>query len=158
MSQPILFEDIFEVKQLNPDGKKFERVNRIHCRGTTYDVDLVVDVNAELFSIKSGERVTVALANTLALDGTPDDGQYNPFPGPSLLDSYDYAMHGRIFAIKHNAQQYRNVEVLASFGGLLFKLDGEQSQLQALEADSRVYLLMRKGAIDLGMDVVYRNE
>lgn len=46
-------------------------------------------------------------------------------------------MHGRIFAIKHNAQQYRNVEVLASFGGLLFKLDGEQSQLQALEADSR---------------------
>jgi hypothetical protein len=82
-------------------------------------------------------------------------------------------MHGRIFAIKHNAQQYRNVEVLASFGGLLFKLDGEQSQLQALEADSRscqtllspllmsllrVYLLMRKGALDLGMDVAYRNE
>jgi hypothetical protein len=25
MSHPILFEDIFEVKQLNPDGKKFER-------------------------------------------------------------------------------------------------------------------------------------
>lgn len=84
-------------------------------------------------------------------------------------------MHGRIFGIKHNAQQYRNVEVLASFGGLLFKLDGEQSQLQALEADSRsvcstlslhclqsspcdrVYLLMRKGA-ELGMDVVYRHE
>jgi hypothetical protein len=60
---------------------------------------------------------------------------------PSLLDSYDYAMHGRVFAIKHNTQQYRNVEVLASFGGLLFKLDGEQSQLQALEADSRCVIL-----------------
>ena len=204
-------------------------VNRIHCRGTTYDVDLVVgkweiaikrrrneqwnhwlsfienslDVNAELFTVKSGDRVTVAVArssdtplppsyhlisiSTLSLDGTPDDGQYNPFPGvrhpllnischppqPSLLDSYDYAMHGRIFAIKHNSQQYRNIEVLASFGGLLFKLDGEQSQLQALEADSRsssslgpwllmpllrVYLLLRKGAVDLGMDVAFRNE
>jgi hypothetical protein len=88
-------------------------------------------------------------------------------------------MHGRIFGIKHNSQQYRNVEVLASFGGLLFKLDGEQSQLQALEADSRsslltypsltypsfssllmtrVYLLLRKGALDLGMEVAYRND
>ena len=62
----ILFEDIFDVRQLNPDGKKFEKgmvsyvfadkvfrfifcyagvtVNRVHCRGTTYDVDLVLGI------------------------------------------------------------------------------------------------------------------
>ena len=39
--------------------------------------------------------VTIALANTLSLDGTPDDGTFNPYPGPSLMDSYDYVMHGR---------------------------------------------------------------
>ena len=39
--------------------------------------------------------VTIALANTLYLDGTPDDGTFNPYPGPTLMDSYDYVMHGR---------------------------------------------------------------
>jgi hypothetical protein len=71
MNQSILFEDIFEIKALNENGKKFERgaidnveaaarltlthcdlllyvvtvfftVNRLHCKGTTFDVDFVV--------------------------------------------------------------------------------------------------------------------
>jgi DNA-directed RNA polymerases I, II, and III subunit RPABC3 len=62
MSQIILFEDIFDVGQINPDGKKFERVNRLHCRGTTYDIQLTVDVNAELFPCKAGEQVKIVLA------------------------------------------------------------------------------------------------
>jgi hypothetical protein len=41
MSQ-FLFEDIFDVKSLNDNGKKFDRVDRLHCKGTTYDVDLVL--------------------------------------------------------------------------------------------------------------------
>jgi hypothetical protein len=52
---------------------------------------------------------------------------------PSLLDSYDYAMHGRVFSIKHIENQ--NIEVQASFGGLLCRLRGEQSQLEALQCD-----------------------
>ena len=76
MASAILFEDIFDIKQINPDGKKFENgksshikyqffvsphtqrplylllsahictlcftVNRLHCRGTTYDIDLTM--------------------------------------------------------------------------------------------------------------------
>ena len=65
----ILFEDIFDVKALNENGKKFDRgeiemilivfpksiltiltyllllcyvVDRFHCKGTTYDVDMVL--------------------------------------------------------------------------------------------------------------------
>ena len=86
---------------------------------------MIVDINSELLNVKAGDRsksltdpdsffffllfcsffsknifisisvVTVALASTLSLDGTPDDGAYNPYPGPSLMDSYDYVMHGR---------------------------------------------------------------
>lgn len=52
---------------------------------------------------------------------------------PSLLDSYDYAMHGRVFSIKHIENQ--NIEVQASFGGLLCRMRGEQSQLEALQCD-----------------------
>jgi hypothetical protein len=115
MNQSILFEDIFEIKALNENGKKFERgeidnakaapgaithcglmlyvvaivftVNRLHCKGTTFDVDFVVgkffswlcfhilpgthycfwaractDVNSELFDVKAGDRIAVVLA------------------------------------------------------------------------------------------------
>jgi hypothetical protein len=46
-------------------------------------------------------------------------------------------MHGRVFNIKHSGQQHQFVEVMASFGGLLFKLNGEQSHLSLLEGDMR---------------------
>lgn len=138
----ILFEDIFDVREVNPDGKKFEGVNRLHCRGTTYDVDLVLDINSEVFDVKAGSRVTLALSNTLALDGSPDDGSYNPQTGPSLMDSYDYVTHGRLFNIEHVGGQ--NVALSASFGGLLFNLKGDQSQLDAFVSDMKFYLLMRK--------------
>lgn len=62
---------------------------------------------------------------------------------PSLLDTYDYAMHGRIFSYEHKAGL--EVEIVASFGGLLMSLKGDQSQLANLEMDQVVYLLMRKG-------------
>jgi DNA-directed RNA polymerase I, II, and III subunit RPABC3 len=81
--QQILFDDIFDLRTMNDHGKKFEKINRLHCKGTTYDVDLVLDVNSELFSTKIGDRINISLASTLSLDGTPDDGAYNPNPGVS---------------------------------------------------------------------------
>jgi DNA-directed RNA polymerase I, II, and III subunit RPABC3 len=53
---------------------------------------------------------------------------------PSLLDTYDYVMHGRVFLIKHIENQ--RVEVQASFGGLLMRLRGEQSQIESFAVDS----------------------
>jgi DNA-directed RNA polymerase I, II, and III subunit RPABC3 len=52
-------------------------------------------------------------------------------------------MHGRIFSYEHKAGL--EVEIVASFGGLLMSLKGDQSQLANLEMDQVVYLLMRKG-------------
>ena len=37
-------------------------VNRLHAKGTTYDVDLVLDVNSELFKSTAGDRVALMLA------------------------------------------------------------------------------------------------
>ena len=48
----IIFEDIFDVRSLNEDGKKFDRVNRLHCKGTTSYVDVILDINCELFDIR----------------------------------------------------------------------------------------------------------
>ena len=74
----ILFEDTLDIRQLNVDGKKFERVNRLHCKSNDYDVDVVlgttlaylfsifkmnrVDVNCELFDVRSGDVVKLVLA------------------------------------------------------------------------------------------------
>lgn len=46
----LLFEDIFHIRALNENGKMFERVNRLHCKGTTFEVDLVLG-NAIVISI-----------------------------------------------------------------------------------------------------------
>ena len=126
MANLILFQDTFNVHILNEGGKKFDRCNRLGCKGTAYEVDMVIDVNCELFNAKAGDRVVCALAKSLSLSGAPDDGKYNPSSGPSLADSYEYVMHGRVYSIKHVENQL--VEVQASFGGLLFRLRGEQAR------------------------------
>ena len=75
---------------------------------------------------------------------------------PSLLDDYEYAMHGRVFRYTDEGGGGGGaggggtgggavkVTALASFGGLLMKLSGDPAKLRVLEVDAPVYLLMRK--------------
>jgi DNA-directed RNA polymerases I, II, and III subunit RPABC3 len=102
------------------------------------------DVNSELFAAKAGDKLDVALSSSLT--GMADDGNYDPQLSSPLLDKFDYACHGRVFNIKHIEDQ--NVEVQASFGGLLMKLVGEQAHVEQLSMDMTFFLLMRvmKGA------------
>lgn len=135
----LLFQDQVDVRALNECGKKFERVNRLHCKGVLYNVDFIVDVNCELFQVKAGDKLEVALSSSLT--GAADDGNYDPSASSALLDKFDYVMHGRVFHIKHIEDQ--NVEVQASFGGLLMKLVGEQAHVEQLSMDMTFFLLMR---------------
>ena len=43
---------------------------------------------------------TLALASTLALDGSRDSGTFDQSNAPSLLDQYDYAMYGKLYKWK----------------------------------------------------------
>lgn len=63
----------------------------------------------------------------------------------SLLDDYDYVMHGKVFKFndKHKSGVLR-VEVYVSYGGLLMQITGSPKELESMEVDSNVYLLMRK--------------
>ena len=140
-----LFEDIFEVTALNPDGKKnFDNVNRIAATGSTYECDLLLDINSQIYSIKDGEKISMALTSTLNVDGTPDDHfSYSP-PGQetTLADTYDYVMHGRIFEIDYKKDNI--VVIAASFGGLLMRLTGEQKHFSNILPDMRLYVLLKK--------------
>lgn len=69
-----------------------------------------------------------------SVGGSADDGNYNPkVQQNSLMDNYDYVMHGRVFAVKYIENQ--RIEVQASFGGLLMRIRGEQAHLESFTVD-----------------------
>mmetsp|Transcript_15535 Transcript_15535/g.48845 ORF Transcript_15535/g.48845 Transcript_15535/m.48845 type:complete len:151 (-) Transcript_15535:16-468(-) len=146
VKQQILFEDTFTVVDKDPDGKKFDRVSRLRCRSEVFDIDLLLDVNIDIYPLDVNDSFAMALASTLKLDGTPDAGYYDEAMqsgAPSLMDKYEYVMYGKLFKYQ-DAGGALKVEVYVSFGGLLMQLTGDAKQLESLEIDSRLYLLMRK--------------
>lgn len=141
-----LFEDIFEVTALNPDNYKFERVNRLQAAGTTFECELLLDINCEIYDLRETDKFTLMLVSTLHLDGTPADHlSYVPQHSqsePSLADNYEYVMHGRVFDMSYKKDG--TVVVAISFGGLLMRLSGDQRHLTNIRPDQRLYLLLKK--------------
>lgn len=147
-SKVTLFHDIFEITALNPDGFKFDRVNRIQATGTTFECDLLLDINCEIYHLQETDKFTLVLASTLHLDGSPADhfsyvpAQCSAGQDPTLADNYEYVMHGRVFDMKF--QKDGTVVIAFSYGGLLMRLTGEQGRLSAIRPDQRLYLLLKK--------------
>ena len=63
-------------------------------------MDLILDVNTQIYPVDLGEKFRLVLATTLKEDGTPDDGEYNPIDtGPSRADQFEYVMYGKVYRI-----------------------------------------------------------
>lgn len=116
-----LFQDIFTVTGVNPDGKKFDKgahpqllrnlschtvadlaivcfaVNRLICKSETYEMDLSLDIASEVYPLKTGDKFSMCLRSTLRRDGKPDDGEYDQSGEGSVLDDYEYGMSGKVF-------------------------------------------------------------
>lgn len=137
-----------------------------------------IDINTDVYPMTKGDKFRFALASTLRLDGKPDDGSFDqsgmvqsmhmhmqttlvqPVPltlvplchprnqQPTVLDQdeYEYCMHGKVFQYKY--EKNRKVSVLASFGGLLMLLQGEQRYFATVELDASIYCLIRRVADD----------
>ncbi|CAK8986335.1 DNA-directed RNA polymerases I [Durusdinium trenchii] len=141
----ILFEDIFDVLEVNPKNKssvQFKNVSRLVARGVTFEMDLVIDIQSEIFPMKAKDRFTMALASTLDMEGKPDDGTYNQSGEPTLLDKFDYGMHGKVFKYEYEGEH--RIAIYASYGGLLMKLVGDQRNLNNIDLDSRIYCLIKR--------------
>merc|ERR1712209_305270 len=74
----ILFEDIFDVKDIDPEGKRFDRVSRLHCESESFKMDLILDINSWVYPMELGDKFRLVLATTLREDGFPDTGDWNP--------------------------------------------------------------------------------
>lgn len=74
----LLHSDQYLTVAVNPDGKKFfDRVNRIKAKGQDKQVDLLLDIASEHFSLNKDESFTLAVTSTLRLDGKPDEDAFN---------------------------------------------------------------------------------
>jgi len=152
-SSLIALEDkYFEVKSIDEHGKKFDKVSRLVCDNDEDSMELVIDINTDIFPVDFGDKLTVSLATSLELkpskpvnDKKKDfyDQQLGTDEKPSLMDQYDYVMYGRVY--KYQPQEnFGKVSIYVSFGGLLMKLTGEARDIQHIEPDTHLYLLVRK--------------
>jgi len=119
-------------------------VDRIVCKGETYETDVFVDVASEEYRLRVGDKFTMTLTSTLNLDGTPDADEYVPDGKPNLLDDYEYGMCGKVF--KYEYLSDKRVAAVASFGGLLLLIQGEQRHLVRIQLDQKLYCLLRKAS------------
>lgn len=71
------FDDLFIVKNIDPDGKKFDRVSRLFCDSESFKMDLILDVNTQLYPIHLGDKFRLMLCGTLRDDGLTDEGEYD---------------------------------------------------------------------------------
>ena len=98
MAENILYEQGFHISTIN--SAKYDRVSRIQADSDSGEVRLMLDVNTELYPLNEGDDVTVALAQSLNLDGTKDDTKGWREVGmgeQTLADEYDYVCHGKIY-------------------------------------------------------------
>ena len=138
-----LFQDSFKITAVDPDGKKFDRVSRLICHGDTFGMKLTIDVHSELFRCKTEDKIVMTLNSTIRPDGEPGADYYEPPTGPTLLDDYDYAMHGQVFHFEDKEEN--NVAVYVSYGGLLMRLEGNRRHIsQVIKKGVKLYCLLKK--------------
>merc|ERR1712087_875558 len=119
-----LFEDIFDVQQIDPDGKKFERASRIHADSESYKMDLILDVATNLYPLKPHDKFRLVLTDTLQNDGTEavpgEEDDWNPRwdMKQNRADDYDYVMYGIVYRIDSDDTKTQ-LCVYVSYGGLL---------------------------------------
>ncbi|XP_011876335.1 PREDICTED: DNA-directed RNA polymerases I, II, and III subunit RPABC3 isoform X2 [Vollenhovia emeryi] len=145
----VLFEDIFNVKDIDPEGKKFDRVSRLHCESESFKMDLILDINSWLYPMELGDKFRLVLATTLREDGYPDGNEWSPMEqeGGSRADSFEYVMSGKVYRIEGdeaNNEPSSRLSAYVSFGGLLMRLQGDANNLHGFEIDQHMYLLMKK--------------
>jgi len=154
LTSSIVFDDIFSIETINPEGKKFDRVSRLHAKSKNYGMELTLDYNSEIFPLNVGQDVALALASSLtrgpagSQDATDEDDRYRDVWRPDnkgrrgLEDDYGYVMYGRVYRFDPGTGEV--VTAYASFGGLLMSLTGSFRHMTNIVLGDPVFLLMRK--------------
>ncbi|KAL6222987.1 hypothetical protein ACLB2K_006377 [Fragaria x ananassa] len=123
------FDDTFVIEQLDPDGKKFDKVSRIVARSEKHGALLHLDVNTEIYPMGVKEKFLMVLSPTLNYSGAPNTNEAQ-VEQKSLADKFEYIMYGLLYKMDHMRSESSDggskspplVEVYVSFGGLQMRL------------------------------------
>ncbi|CAG8668041.1 15485_t:CDS:2, partial [Gigaspora margarita] len=107
----LLFSDTFNINDCDKDGKKFDR-----GRGESLEMELIIDVNTDLYPLDIGDRVNVILTTSLALDLSQAQSEDMIIGATSaeeitqktswrekssterdLSDEFEYVMYGKVY-------------------------------------------------------------
>ena len=141
----VIFDDLFSVKSVDPDGKKFDRVSRLFCDSESFAMELILDVNTQIYPMHLNDKFRLQVATTLRDDGLPDEGEYEQHATHSKLDNFEYVMYGRCYRLEgEDGGEGSRLAAYISFGGLLMRIKGDSYNLQGFEQDANLYLLIKK--------------
>lgn len=103
-TEATLFEDSFEITSLIAD--KYDRVSRVMGSSSAdSSTALTLDINHELYPLAPGDRVHMALATTLNLDGTKDERGWRQNKDQETLASlYDYVCYGKVYRFEEGEE------------------------------------------------------
>ncbi|TFJ87185.1 hypothetical protein NSK_001517 [Nannochloropsis salina CCMP1776] len=147
-----LFDDTFVITGLNPHKKRFARVDRLVGRSTLFEMDLILDINSEIYQVRQDDEIALMLAHTPYSDGKLDPKEYQHDMSSTLMDQYEYVTYGKVFKIESapsagatvGGSKESKVAIMISFGGLLMKLSGDQKHVARISIDSPIYCFIRK--------------
>ena len=102
MADAQVFEETFTINDVNHD--KYDRVARLKGVSQDNSIDLILDINTELYPVERGEALLVVLANTIRLDGVKDDAKtgwrdVQKGDEQTLADMFDYVCHGKVYRV-----------------------------------------------------------
>mmetsp|Transcript_24633 Transcript_24633/g.24233 ORF Transcript_24633/g.24233 Transcript_24633/m.24233 type:complete len:113 (-) Transcript_24633:128-466(-) len=103
MDKSRLIDDTILVTHINKDGKFFEKVSRISAVCQVSKIEIELDVNTEIYPMEENVCYAMAIVSSLNQDGSEDFDVFtyiNEGTGgglSSLLDEYQYVVHGKIF-------------------------------------------------------------
>ena len=75
-------------------------MSRIICSSETFEMDLSIDINVDIYPIELNQKFTIALARSLN-PREIDDGTFNQSTKESLADQYEYVMYGKVFKLQN---------------------------------------------------------
>ena len=83
----VLYEEIFDIKDVDPEGKQFERVQRIHAECESSKMELILDVNSLLYVPHTGEKVCPTQINLFLNRGASFRWSFGPLSAWGSIES-----------------------------------------------------------------------
>ena len=102
---------------------------------------LEIDINISIYPVNINDSFLIRVSNGATMKSVYSQEELSK---PSDRDSYEYVMYGVVFDI---TEEKGEVVIYTSFGGLLMRVAGTQTGMQAFRKEgkeARVILMMKR--------------